>query len=210
MKIQRSIARFFRGLTLVETMITMFLFSFVVLALVYTHIFGLKQDQLIESKLGASDESRKAFERMSRDVRSSQDTSIGTYSGGTYSSNASGVLQIGNALKLVINVSNPTNIIYYFDTSQANNYKLMRIRTGESTATVMASNLINNYSNSLMFMFEDQNGNIISDLSNRRIVHCILQFLQYQYPTTTVGNSNSLYDFYKMEFRVTPHVPQGR
>ena len=52
-----------RALTLVEMMITMGVFGYVILALVYGQILGLRQDELVESKLGASDQARREFRR---------------------------------------------------------------------------------------------------------------------------------------------------
>ena len=40
------------------------------------------------------------------------------------------------------------------------------------------------------------------------MIHTSLQFAEFQYPLTKVG-TNYFYDYYKMEFRFTPHVPDG-
>jgi hypothetical protein len=53
-------------MTLVEIVVALGIFSFVVIGLVYTHLYGLSQDQLVQSKLGASDQvladrQRKSF-----------------------------------------------------------------------------------------------------------------------------------------------------
>jgi len=199
-----------RGLTLVEMMITMGVFSMVMAALLYVHMFGLRQDELVESKLGASDAARRDFEQMLRDVRGAQAFEIGNYSGGTFSAIASGSFQIGNALRLGLSapVYPATNILYYFDTNTPGNCTLNRIHTGDAAVKVLASSLTN-YGGGLIFSSEDFQGTTVSDQNDRRVVHCVIGFAQYQYPLTRVG-SNYLYDYYKMEFRVTPHVPPGR
>jgi type II secretory pathway component PulJ len=198
-----------RGLSIVEMMITMTIFSFVTLAMVYVHIFGLKQDQLVESKLGASDQSRKAFEKLSREIRTAQTFDVGAYSGGTnFTLVPTGASQIGTGLRiqyyLAANGAVQTNIYYYFNT---NSLTLWRFHTGDASPTLVATNL-DNIKTTLQFVAEDQQGNVITDQANRRLVHFTMGFRQYQYPTTIVG-SNSLYDYYKMEFRITPHVPQS-
>jgi hypothetical protein len=198
-----------RALTLVEMITTMGVFGYVVIALIYGQIFGLRQDELVESKLGASDQSRRDFGQIMRDMRSAQTWGVGSYSAGTFTQLPNGTNQQGSAIQIYLVAGNATNIIYYFDTSTPGNYQLMRIHTGDAAATSVAGNLTNYYGGALTFTAEDYNGNIVTDLLDRRVVHFTLGFLQYQYPLTQVG-SGYLYDFYKMEFRVTPHVPPGR
>jgi prepilin-type N-terminal cleavage/methylation domain-containing protein len=200
-----------RGLTLVETMVTMVVFGMVLMALLYAHIFGLKQDQLVESKLGASDQARKSFEQILRDVRSANTYDIGDYSGGTFTVVSNGTLQQGNALRIFLTTNSAISTTYYFDTNTTpGTNTLNRLRTGDANPTIIADHLTNYYGGPLLFYSEDHLGNVISDIQNKRVVHFTLGFLQYQYPLTRLGSgSNYLYDFYKMEFRVTPHVSDG-
>ena len=190
-----------RGFTLVEMMITMAIFSLGVAACLYVHLFGLQQDQLVESKLGASDQSRKSFDRITSDIRSAKVWQIGNYASSTFSANNAGTNQMGNALQLSFTNNYNNNVTYYFATIGGDG-KLCRIRTGDATYSVMASNLFN----SLTFVAENQAGTVVTDQQWRYTIHFILQFRQYQYPQTVVG-TNGLYDFYKMEFRVTPRAP---
>jgi hypothetical protein len=194
--------------TLPEMMTTLFIFMMTLAALLYTHMFGLKQDQLVESKLGASDHARKGFGIMSREIRSAATHAVGSYSGGVFNEIAAGVLQQGNAIRLCFGTNKLfyTTNIYYFDTTLSNNFRLMRKRNN-STANMVAGNL----TNSLTFTAEEYSGTATTNNSDRKIIHFTLDFLQYQYPLTKVGSGGGyLYDRFKMDFRVTPHVPQGR
>jgi hypothetical protein len=200
-----------RGLTLVDTMVTMVIFGMVLMAVLWGHIFGLRQDQLVESKLGASDQARKGFEQLMRDVRGANTYDIGNYSGGTFTVVSNGTLQQGNALRVFLTTNQSISIVYYFDTnSTPGTNTLKRIHTGDAAATLLADHLTNYYGGPLVFASEDYRGTTISDIQNKRVIHFTLGFLQYQYPLTKIGSgSNYLYDFYKMEFRVTPHVSDG-
>jgi prepilin-type N-terminal cleavage/methylation domain-containing protein len=204
-----------RGLTLAEMMVTMGVFSLVVMGLLYEQIFGLKQDELVESKLGASDMARRDFEQLANDIRGSQMHYVGNYSGGNFTHYGNNTNQQGNALQVFLNANN-TNayILYYFDTnSTPGTNMLCRWHTGDAASTVIASYLTNfNGSTPLQFIGEDYNGvQQQNPNSYKDVIHFTLGFLQYQYPLTKVGNSsNYLYDFYKMEFRLAPHVPSGR
>src|SRR4051794_8220843 len=114
--VQKRLARQ-RATTLPEMMVTMVIFMATVTALIYTHIFGLKQDELVESKLGASDHARKGFGVMARDIRSASTHAIGNYSAGNFVEIAPGVLQQGNAIRLCLGTNKLayTTNIYYFD-----------------------------------------------------------------------------------------------
>lgn len=194
--------------TLVDVMISTGIFSLVTAAMVYAHIFGLRYNQLVESKIGASDDARQGLGELARHVRTAKFHSIGNMQNGSFQPLDDGELQRGNALQLVLTTNQNQTITYYFDTNTPGNFSLNRLKSGGSVE-VIANHLTNNFQNSLVFMAEDYRGQVISDLSNRRVVHFILDFCQYQYPLTRVG-PGLFYDRYKMEFRLTPHVPEGR
>jgi Tfp pilus assembly protein PilW len=206
---QRKFRRSTRGLTIIEMMITMGVFGFAMMAFMSAYIFGLKQDQLVQSKLGASDQSRRGFERVARDIRCANSHAVGNYTGGvngTFATILNGTNQVGNALRIYLNATNANNIIYYFDTNGASGtWKLCRVHTGDSAPTVIASHL----QNSTTFSAEDFSGAVQRNMLDREVIHFSLDFVEYQYPLTKVG-SNYLYDRYVMDFRATPHVPGGK
>lgn len=189
------------ALTLVETMITMGLFTMVVGAFVYTQLFGMKQDSVIQSKLGASDQSRRSFDLLARDVRSAKIYQVGNYSGSTFTAIANGTTQQGNAVQLCLTTNQATNIVYYFNTGAG---ELRRIHTGDATYTVIAKNLTNSPS----FSAERVDGSVQTDLSHKGLIHTKLEFWQYHYPTTLVG-PGCYYDYYKIDLKFCPHVPDG-
>ena len=199
-----------RGLTLIEMMITMAIFGSAITALMAAFIFGLKQDQLAQSKLGASDESRRTFERVARDIRCANSHAVGNYDigSGTFTPIAvSGTnLQTGNALRIYMTATNNNNIVYYFDTSTTNGtWLLKRIHTGDAAPITIASHL----QNSCTFSAENYLGTVQPTMLDKDVIHFTLDFRQYQYPLTKVG-TNCFYDRYVMDFRATPHVPGGR
>jgi len=188
------------GFTLVEMVTASAVFSMVVLALVYTQIFGLRQDQLAQSKLGASDSSRRGFNQMALDIRSAKIWSVGTGSATSFTAADDDTPQEGNAVQLSLTSNTNSWIRYYFDTA---NGTLYRKHSGQSPSLISK-----NLTNSLYFQVEDHRGVVQTTLSHKGVIHVLLQFAQYQYPQTMVG-AGYLYDYYKMEFRLTPHVPDG-
>jgi prepilin-type N-terminal cleavage/methylation domain-containing protein len=188
------------GFTLIEMMTASVVFCMVMMALVYTQIFGLRQDQLAQSKLGASDSSRRGFNQLSLDVRSAKIWSVGNGSSSSYTALTNGAVQQGNALQLSLTTDTNIYIRYYFETASG---RLYRKRTGQSPSLICKD-----LTNTMYFEAEDHRGVVQTDLSHKGVIHVMLQFAQFQYPQTVVG-TGYLYDFYKMEFRLTPHVPDG-
>lgn len=193
-------------MTLVETMVAMTVFTLAMMGAMYSHLYGLKQDELVQSKLGASDESRYGWSLLCRDIRQAKGWFIGNGSGNTFTAVPVNSLQKGNALKLypttttnfVINTN--VYIVYYFNT---NTCRLLR-RTDNVNSEVIASDLTNN----MYFQAEDYRGTPLSVQTYRATIHTFMEIAQYQYPLTRIG-PGYFYDYYKMEFRVTSHTPDG-
>jgi len=201
--------------TLVEMMVAGAIFSMVITAMVYANYVGLRSYQMVESKAGMSDASRTILNQLPSDIRSAKMWFIGTNTGTAFSAIINGAAQTGGALKLVPN-PNATNIyiVYYYDASAAYNGKLLKYCSSNGTATasvVLASNLINNLTNTLVFQAEDYKGNVSSydgsSKAYRNTIHTTLSFCKFQYPLTAVG-TNSLYDLYLLNFKATPHLPE--
>jgi prepilin-type N-terminal cleavage/methylation domain-containing protein len=190
-----------RAFTLVELMVAMSVFSFATIGLVYVHLFAMKQDELANSKMGASDQSRRGFDTLATDIRSAKIWQVGNGALSSFTPIANGQAQQGTALQLSLSTDTNTYIRYYFDPAKQT---LSRMHSGVAGTKLIAQNL----TNSMYFSAEDYRGNIQTNLSHKGLIHVMMQFWQYQYPLTKVG-PGYFYDFYKMEFRLTSHIPDG-
>lgn len=190
--------------TLVELMISMSIFSLVVMGLISVHLFGQRNDQLVLSKLGASDQSRIGFNKLVEDIRASKRYRVGNYSGNAFTPIANGSVQQGNAVRLNYTTAATNFIYYYFDT----NAKQLWRRIDLQTPVLIAGSLTNRTTNSMSFRAENHRGAVQTDLTQKGVISALLEFAQFQYPLTQVGPGN-LYDYYKMELRASPHVPDG-
>ena len=195
-----SRARRSRAFTLVEMMVTMTIFTFVIMALIYSHIFGLRYDQIIGSKLGASDQSRLAFGKMAREIRAAKNYQIGTGTLAAFTPDENGTNQIGDALKLYPTTNAATYVVYYTDSSSQE----LRRRTN-TTDYAVAAQYLTNYNNVKIFQSEDYLGNVQTTNNYKYLIHVTVQFWQYKYPKTTVG-PGSFYDYYKMEYKAVPRA----
>jgi len=204
------------GLTLVETMIAVTIMTlFVIGGVMSANFVGLREDQLMESKAGANDTSRRLVSQMLYNIWASKGYDIGNMSGTNFVPITNGLYQ-GSAIRIYA-VSMATNqvidpsqyIIYYYDTSAVSslNGKLWTFNsTNGSGASVVASNLVND---AFLFTSENYFGNTQNVRTEKGIIHTTLQFSQFLYPLTSVG-SNCLYSSYSINCRATPHVPDGQ
>jgi hypothetical protein len=189
------------GLSLVEMMVATGLFGLVVIGIVYVHMFGLRQNQLVNSKLGASDQSRRGFDLLTMDVRSSKAWQIGNGDILDFTPIPNGDAQEGTALMIHLTTDTNRYVMYWFDTARR---ELRRSVSGDSRIKVIAQSL----TNTMFFRAENYRGETQYDLTHKGVVNVKMEFAEYQYPLTKVG-PGQYYDYYKMEFRLTSHVPDG-
>ena len=67
------------AMTLVEMVVTFSILIMMMGGMFALHIFGMKYDQVTTSKLGASDQSRRAFDTILGDIRSAKGIAVGTW-----------------------------------------------------------------------------------------------------------------------------------
>jgi prepilin-type N-terminal cleavage/methylation domain-containing protein len=189
------------GLTLTEMMVSMSIFGVAVVGLIYTQMFGMFQDQLVNSKSGACEMSRLSFNDLMADIRAAKIWQVGNGNAAAFTPIALGAAQQGNAIKLSLTIDTNQYLLYYFDTNAC---KLLRWHNGDAAPTTLAQFL----TNTMYFSAETYQGSTQYDLSHKGVVHVAMQFCQYQYPLTRIG-PGYLYNSYEMNLRVTPHVPDG-
>ena len=101
-------------------MVAVFIFVFMVLGIIYVWMFGMRFDELVCSKLGASDKSRMSFDLLTGDIRAAKWWKVGTRQRApTFTACGNATNQVGNAIKLSASgdTNSPAYVIYYFDTN---------------------------------------------------------------------------------------------
>ena len=86
--------------TMPEMMIAMAVFSFITIGLVYTLMFVMRFDEMVSSKLGASEMSRRGFDSLTSDIRAAKIWQIGNGSKTSFTPCGNATNQVGNALQL--------------------------------------------------------------------------------------------------------------
>jgi hypothetical protein len=180
--------------TLVEMVVTMGIFSLVVIGFIYAQLFGFKYDQLTNARMGASDEARRSFGLLANDIESAKLWRVGTGSASSFTACVNGSNQIGNTVQLSPTTDTNTYVRYFFDST---NKTLSRYDSATASTRLVADHLTNTFT----FKAENYLGSTVTNLQYKYLIHVLLEFSQYTYPKT--------WDYYKIEFRLTPHCPDG-
>ena len=195
----RSAAR--RAFTLVEMMVTVMVFVFVISGMVYTQIFAMRVYTLSATKLNAATGARQALNSMRDEIRSAKIVLVGTYAPGTHPYFVQAPIntpQVGNALALSFTNNSATNyLVYYLDNTQPTNF-LFKETNG--ITSLLASYVTNYY----VFDAEDYTGHTVSNYVNNPVIHVTMQFSQWEYPIAFIGtNGINAYDYYCLQARIS-------
>jgi type II secretory pathway pseudopilin PulG len=187
--------------TMVELMVTIFVFSFVIAGLVYTEIFAMRVYTLSATKLNAATGAREALNSMRDEIRSAKIVLVGTYIpgvNGSFVQATNNTPQLGNALALSFTNNSSTNyLVYYLDNTQPTNF-LFKETNG---VTWLLASYVTNY---YVFDAEDYSGHILSNYLNNPVIHVTMDFSQWEYPIAFVGsNGINAYDYYTLQARIT-------
>jgi hypothetical protein len=182
-------------------MVASAVFSLTVIGFVYCQMFGMRQDQLVNSKIGASEQARLSFNELANDIRAAKIWQIGNGDLSSFTGIPLGTNQRGNAIKLSMTTDTNKYYLYYFNT---NKRWLLRGHSGSTNVTCLAQHL----TNTMYFQAQNYRGDNQTDLTHKGVINVKMEFCQYQYPLTKVG-PGYYYDSYKTELRLTPYAPDG-
>lgn len=182
-------------------MITMAVFSLLVVGLVYTGMFCFRLDEMANSKAGATDSARRGFDLLSGDIRSAKMWYIGAGNQSSFTACGNATNQQGNALKVYQTTDTNSYIVYFFDTNAS---ALYRYTNGMSTSKMVVNGLTNSTGSSMSFHAERYDGTTLTDLQFKYVIVALMEFCQYQYPLTKVG-PNYFYNYYRMQLKVASH-----
>ena len=190
--------------TLPEMMISVSIFILMTLGVLYAMIFGMKWDELVLTKLGASEKSRMSFDQLVGEIRGCKKWRIGNGSDTNFNELPNQTALSGNAVQIYNDANNPTNYIrYWFNT---NHGWLCRITNGTPGYTILAHSLTNASGVGMTFQAQDFNGSNLMDLTYKYVIVTTMEFCQYQYPLTRVG-PGYYYDYYRIQLKVASHAP---
>lgn len=190
----RSGAR--QGFTLTEMMVTMAIFGMVVVGVLSLHIFGMKLNAMVDVKLQATEDSRRALGKLVNDIHSAGIVKVGTGDATKFTEAAFNTAQQGNAIQVYPIKTNTTKFVrYYLDN---NNNQLMRLDSASGTPTFVSGWV----TNTIIFSSEDFSGIVLSNNLNNRVIGIDMEFYKLDNPMISFGHG-SYYDYYRLQTKVT-------
>ena len=102
-----------QGFTLTEMMVTMAIFGMVVAGILSLHIFGMKLNAMVDVKLQATEDSRRALGRLVTDIHSAGIVKVGTGDATSFTEAAFNTAQQGNAIQIYPVKTNSTKFVRY-------------------------------------------------------------------------------------------------
>lgn len=189
------------GFTLAEMLISMGIFSLLVLGMVASQIYGMRVYTIAATKLVATAGARAVVNDLRDQIREANTVYIGNVSSDwtTYVDITNGYQQ-GNAVEIYPTTNSVSPyLICYLDTTTSTN-RLMLYSSSLGTT----QDLTDYITNTLIFDAEDLYGNILTNNQNNRVIHMTLQFSQWEYPIARIGSTNfNSYDYYQLRTRAT-------
>jgi hypothetical protein len=168
----------------------------VIAGILSLHIFGLKLNRMVDVKLQATEDSRRALGKLVTDIHSAGLVKVGTGNSTTFTEAAFGTAQQGNALQIYpVKTNNTKYVRYYLDSS---NKQLMRLDSASLTPQFVSGWV----TNTQIFTSEDFSGNVLSNNLNNRVIGIEMEFYKLDNPMIQFRHG-SYYDYYRLQTRVT-------
>jgi len=185
-----------KAFTLTELMITLAIFSLVVMGMVSLQIFGFKMNSFTSNKLRSTGDSLNVLDQIRNEIlEANNSVLIGNYnvSNSVFTAVANGQPAVGNAVQILNSPGNP--VTFYLNPNTGKLYELGNTANNQPTLLTRSSSIIN----SQPFKAMDCFGNTLKVGGTYYTIKMTLQFsnLVYSVPTPT-------YDVYRLESCATP------
>jgi type II secretory pathway pseudopilin PulG len=177
------------GFTLPELLISIGVFAFLVIGIVFANLYGLSMFHITETTLNATDAARKTIGKMTDEIRTCSGAYIGNVKNGTNYTLFDGEVQQGTSLL----ISNNTSYVMYFVNPTDKSFR--RTTSTPGSVTVLAEFV----TNAVVFSAQDYLGRVLTNNQNNRVIHLNLEFYQAK-------RAMQIAQYYKLETSVTRRV----
>lgn len=188
----RRAARASAGFTLPEALIATTVFTLLVLGVVGANIFGLKLNQMGQTKLIATDSAREVVSKMTDELRNCESAVVGNVSNGLFVAHVAGEVQSGNGLMIYATTNTNSYVLYFLNST---NQTFIRYTTDTQISSVVAQNV----TNSVIFQAQDYLGNVLTNEQDNHVINCVLQFY-------STNPQNPVADSYQLQTAVAPRA----
>ncbi|MBC8003015.1 MAG: prepilin-type N-terminal cleavage/methylation domain-containing protein [Opitutaceae bacterium] len=191
-----------RAYTLTEIMVAMAIFSMVIIAVIYANMFGLRLYMLVQSKLSSTEDARRVVNDVRDKIQSAKIVEVGVGNATTFTPAPLGSNQQGNALQIYPTTNTASSSRFFYNPATRS---LQSLSSATPLVIKTEAQSLTNRDFQFIFFAEDEFGNVMTNSRNNRVIRFVLEFYQLQYPTVSIG-PGQLYDYYRLQTRVTPRV----
>jgi type II secretory pathway pseudopilin PulG len=191
--------------TLVETLIVMTTLVIIIGSVIMCNLFGLSMATRQQIWMDATDDSAQAISVLMGDVRSAVTLAVGSYSSGTFTTNATTNQQSGNALMVYTTTNTTPCVLYYYSTTTSNLTRLYTDPNGNGSSTTVPSDPITNDLTHPIFTEVDYTGTPLSNQTPVAAIQVYLSFIKLQDPQINI-ESGSVVDLYQVTTTVSPRI----
>jgi prepilin-type N-terminal cleavage/methylation domain-containing protein len=178
--------------TLPELMVALSVFSFVVVGVIFAHLYGLSMYRITGNALTATESARQVTARMTDEIRTCRSAVIGGVSNGVFVARLNGEKQRGNGL-LIYPAASTNNYVIYFVNPADQTFR--RTTSKPNSAAIVAESVTNEF----VFRAENFLGQLQTNSLNNRVIHFSLEFFQPR-------RHRQIADYFKLESSVTRRV----
>ena len=105
------------GFTLPELLISITVFSLLVIGIVFANLYGLSMFHITETTLNATDDARKTIGKMTQEIRACKTVLVGNVKNGVFVAQLDGEAQQGAGLLIHPTTNNANYVIYFVNPS---------------------------------------------------------------------------------------------
>lgn len=213
-----------RGVTLVEMVVAVAVFSLIILATVAMQIYASRVYTLAATKLSATSGARQALNDIRDKIRQGQIVNVGNYTLSTgnpiqdFTPVANGQSQQGNALIIYPNASSTNSFTLMFLQPGAGGTNFATVNSAGAFVNTnslfliiytngvcqVSNSVISYVTNQIVFTAQDFQNNTLTNNVNNRVFQIQMFFSQWEYPIAFIGsNQFNAYDYYRVQTRVT-------
>lgn len=162
------------GFTLPEILIAMTIFTLLVGGIVSANLFGLRMFQVNQTKLKATEWSRRTFGKITDEIHSCNNVSVGNMTTNSmFVVLLNGETQQGSAIEIQPG-PNAASVIYYFLNSSDGTFRRTVVAPGGTNTFILADSI----TNTLVFSAQDLSGTVLTNNQDNRVIHLTLEFYQ--------------------------------
>jgi hypothetical protein len=153
-----------------------------IVAILWSHLTGLKLHSLVDTQLAAAAHERKLWNYLETDLQSAQRIQVGTWSQNKFTAISPGNPQRGTALEIFPSASNTNQYIRYYLESAS----LKRFSSTNNAMTILSTYI----QSADPFQAENSRGIILTNEENLCVVAINISYNQFQESGASINGSN--------------------